>query len=266
MRNYLRYKDRRAVAFIFTFIILASLAVVVLALLSMIHYEMKTTQAGLYNMQAFYIAEAGLAKARWALTTGGQAVGWGENDVSFGSGTYSVTSVDNGDGTYTITAEGYVPSDINPRAKRKVIEEDITPGGSSTNYSLSAAATASSQQGGNTAPKAIDGASNTKWKSTVNNGSWLKLDFTNPISFNKIVYDGKQISSYVIQYSNDDVTFTPVSGKVEAPVGTVSFNQVTARYLRFSINGNKPEVNELETYNTSGSIPALGQGKFITLW
>ena len=63
-------KNRRGVALIYTFIILIGLSGVALALLTMFSDEIKSTGAGLHNTEAFYIAEAGRAKARWALTTG----------------------------------------------------------------------------------------------------------------------------------------------------------------------------------------------------
>ncbi|MBN3039106.1 MAG: discoidin domain-containing protein [Candidatus Omnitrophica bacterium] len=266
-------KERTGAALIFVFITLISLTVVVLAFVTMVHYEIRSSAAGLRNMQAFYIAEAGIAKARWALTIGQEPVGWGEEDEPFGEGpyegTYTVTTVDNGDGTYTIESEGYIPDDNDPIAKRKAVQRNIqvSAGGDGPNLSLTAVASASSAQGGNTANKSNDGLSNTKWKSNISNGSWLKHDFASQIDFDKIVFDGNQIASYQIQYSTDNVAYQPVSNPVESPGGAVSFDSVTARYLKLNVNGNRPEVNELEAYDT-GSAPgvSLGLGKFVTFW
>lgn len=259
--------SKNGAAFIFCFIVLISLTVIALAFITMIHYEMKSAQAGMHNMQAFYLAEAGLARARWALTAEGEAVGWSEADISLGEGTYSVTTTDNGDGTYTISSEGYVPDDTNPKAKRLVEERNIQVGaGDGTNLSLAASASASSVQGVNTADKAIDGNGASKWKSSVNNGSWLKLDFGSGTTVDKIIYDGSKIDSFTLQYSNDDAVYQPVTNASESPSGTVTFDSILAQYLRFNVNGNKPEVNELESYDSSSGSLTLGQGNFITSW
>ncbi|UCB57587.1 MAG: discoidin domain-containing protein [Candidatus Omnitrophota bacterium] len=249
-------------ALILTFIVLVGLTLVAFAFATMINYEIRGTGVGMRNMQAFYIAEAGRAKARWALTEGGESVGWGESDISFGEGTYTVTTVDNGDGTYTITSEGYIPDDINPIARRRVIERNVSI--VEINLSLGATATASSTQGVFIAARAIDGNSLTNWKSSVNNGSWLKLNFGSPATFNKLVIDGALINSYVIEYSTNDITYLPVTGLVQSPPWTFTFNPVSAQYLRLSVNGNRPEVDELEAYNTDNIL--LGQGTFVTSW
>jgi len=47
---------------------------------------------------------------------------------------------------------------------------------------------------------------------------------------------------------------------VESPAWTFTFDSVSARYVKLEVYGNKPEVNELETYGGAG----LGQGKFGT--
>jgi Tfp pilus assembly protein PilX len=119
---------RRGAALIVTFVILVGLTLAALGLMTLVGHEIRGAGKGLLNMQAFYIAEAGLAKARWALTTDGQSVGWGEADVSFGKGTYTVTTVDNGDDTYTITSDGYIPNDTAPWVKRRVIAYDAAAG------------------------------------------------------------------------------------------------------------------------------------------
>lgn len=218
-------------------------------------------------MQAFYIAEAGLAKARWALSTGGEAVGWTETDISFAEGTYTLTTTDNGDDTYTITSDGYIPDDTNPIAKRRVIEKNIPiTAGSGTNLSLTATALASSVVGGFIASNANDGNSASKWKSSVNNGSWLRLDFGSSTTFDRVVSNGSKINSYTIEYSNDGVTYQEVANLVESPTRTFTFDSVSAQYLRVSLNGNRPEVIELQSYNSAGGGFTLGQGSFVTSW
>lgn len=254
---------------ILTFIVLLSLTAIALAFVSLIGYEIKATGVGLRNMQVFYIAEAGLAKARWALTKGGETAGWGQTHEPFGEGkgTYIVSTAYSdppANEHVTIISEGYVPDDTNPIARRKVQERNIRT--LPTNLSLDAAASASSVINDSTADKANDGESDTKWKSAVNNGSWLKIDFGSSATFDKALIDGSKIDSYMIEYSTDDVTYHAVTGIVESPAWTFTFDPVSAQYLRISLNGDKPEVKELESYNTAAGNTSLEQGAFVTSW
>jgi len=260
-------KNRRGAVLIFVFVILVGLSGIVFAFLTMVSGEIKSAGAGLLNTQAFYIAEAGLAKARWALTDGGETIGWGEPDTAFGEGTYTVTTTDNGDTTYTITSDGYIPDDINTLAKRRVMEENILASpASGNNISEKAVASASSVQGSNTADRSNDGDTGTRWRSNIKNGSWLRHDFGSSTTFNKIVFIESQIDSYTIGYSDNGSSYNAVTGALESPAGTVTFDSVTARYLRLSVNGNRPSVYELETYNTAGTGVSLGQGEYSTAW
>ena len=262
----LSLRNRKGALLIMVFIVMVALSGIAFAYMTMVRYEIMSAGAERWNVQAFYLAEAGLAKARWALTDGEEVVGWGESDTALGEGTYTVTTVDNGDSTYTITSSGYVPDDTNPLAQRRVIERNIAVTGS-PNLSLTATASASAVQGGFVAANANDGDSGTKWKSSVNGDSWLKLDFGSSTTFDRIVYSGAKITSYSIEYSADDAAWNSVTNPVEAPAGTVNLDSVSAQYLRFNVSGNKPEVNELESYNIGGgSGNNLGQGNFITSW
>jgi len=261
------FKWEKGAALIFVFIVLITLSAIAFAFLTMVRDEITTSGAALADMQAFYIAEAGLAKARWALTEGEEAAGWGQEDISFGEGTYTLTTFDNGDDTYTITSDGYIPDDNNPVAKRRIVESDIPVTTELINFSSGAAASASSEQGANTADHANDGESSTKWKSAVNNGSWLKLAFGYSATLDRIIYTGNKIDSYTIECSEDDAVYQAVTNPVESPGGIVDFDAVSARYLMFNVNGNKPEVNELESYSIAGGASTiLGRGEFITSW
>lgn len=247
---------------IFTFVVMLTLIAITVAFLYMIAIRIKSSGLELAGAQAFWLAEAGRAKARWALTLGGESVGWATSDVPLGGGTYSVTSFYSGSNC-TIISDGYIPDDINPVARSRVVESNITFSLSGTNLSLSAAASASSARAGNAADKANDGNIPSKWKSSVNNGSWLKLDFAILTTLNKIVVNGDKIDSYTIEYSTNDIIYYPVLNLVESPSWTFTFDAVSARYLRFNVHGNRPEVNEIETYN---SVTGLGQGIFSTSW
>lgn len=254
---------RKGASLILVFIIMTTLTAVTFAYLYMISIQTKSAGRDLADAQAFWLAEAGRTSARWELTKGAQAAGWGIQDVVLGAGTYTVVTSDNGDGKYTVTSHGYVPNSTDPIARREVIESDI-PFSKSQNLSLIATATASSEQASHVAANAKDGIGSTKWKSDVKDGSWIILDFGSLINFDKIVVDGKKINSYTIEHSVDNVTYQGVTNIDEDPVWTFTFDIVSARYLRFNINGDKPEINELQTFNTNDQ--RLGQGEYGTSW
>lgn len=273
-------KNQRGAVLLATFIILLTLTVILAAVTFRVRYEIKSTSTALLDRKAFYIAEAGLAKARWALTTDGQAVGWSETGTSFGGGTFTVTTTDNGDGTYTIVSDGYVPDDTNPLARRRVQEKNIPVSGAApTNLSLAATAGASSEKGGNTADKANDGSNGSQWKAdgtpSVAAPEWLSMDFGSAATFDKVTFDepaGNEITAYEIQYSSNGSSWSAVSNAVESVSGsvtTVTFDSVSARYHRIYITASTkkdPGIKEFESYDTSTGAATLGQGKFVTAW
>ena len=266
-----RLERERGVALILTFIVFVGLSAVAFAFLTMITYETRSVGTGLRNMQAFYIAEAGRAKARWALTVGEETPGaWGEEDIEFGKGTYTVTTTDNGAGTCTITSYGYIPHDTNPVAQRQVVEDNIPLTSESPNISLDATASASSEK--SPARYANDGLSDTRWVSAGGNGSWLAMDFGSSITFDKVVFEevGNKIQTYEIQHATDGSNWSAVTNATESVDGditTVTFDPVSDRYVRLfisTVSKNRPSIAELETYNTAEESIVLGQGKFIT--
>jgi len=263
--------NKKGFALLLVFAVLTALSAMLIAFLAMVSGEIRSVRAGLHNIQAFYIAEAGLAKARRELTTGEQAIGWGEtNNDPFGTGTgtYIVTTAYSDAPTnehVTITSEGYIPDSTGPLAQRRIVESDIPLSGTAgANLSLGATASASSEAGNFFASKAIDGAVNTKWKADTSGNAWLKLDFGSSTTFSRIVINGqKNISSSTIEYSSNDSDYDAVTNLVEDPGWTFTFDEVEARYLRFNIIATKtPEVNEIETYSVSG----IGRGEFSTSW
>jgi len=261
--------NKRGVVLLFVFVIMVGLSGVALAFLTMTSDEVKSSGAGLWDTQAYYIAEAGLAKARWALTTGGQDENWSETDEAFGEGTYTVSIIDdNDDGTsYTVTSEGYVPNDTDPLANRRVVESNM-PVTDGINLSLEASITASSEKLPS-GPKenANDGDPDSTWKSGSKGGAWLKLDFGSSKTFNQVKYTGSNVNSVTIEYSDNDAGYTEVANAIEDPVGTVNFDSASARYLRFTmdVDGNRTaEIDELETYD--GASVGLDQGLFTTSW
>lgn len=269
-------RSRRGVALLSAFIVMVTLSTMALAFLNMVKDDIKRTGADQTDAQAYYIAKAGLAKARWALTTSGQAVGWGETDTAFGAGTYTVTTTDNGDSTYTIISEGYVPNDTNPIAKRRVEERSISVSTSSlTNLSPGATASASSYDGTNTPGKAIDGLTSTRWEAndtaSVGNPQWLAVNLGSSKTFNRVIFNeaSNRITAYQIQYSANGSSWSAVSGAVASSAGnvtTVDFNAVTAQHHRIyiTVSDNDPRIREFESYNIASVT--LGQGKYVTKW
>lgn len=269
-----RFEKERGAALIFVFIVFVGLSAVALAFLTMVNYEIISAGTRLQNMQAFYVAEAGRAKARWALTAGEEDVGWDETAEPFGAGkgTYIVSTAYSDAPTnehVTITSEGYIPDNTDPITKRRVVEADIAiSSGELTNLSLDATISASSEKlPPNPKENANDGDGSSSWKADDEGDAWLKLDFGSSTTFNRVVYDGSNINSCTIESSNDDSVYTEVASAIESPV---NFDPVEARYLRFNmdVNSNKTaEVNELETYDTSEEVSmTLGQGEFSTSW
>jgi hypothetical protein len=257
--------DRKGVVLILTFIVMVTLAAITAAFLYMTSIQVRASGRSLADARAFQVAQAGVAKARWALSRGGQSPGWGETASPFGAGqgTYVVTTAYSDWPTrrhVTITSSGYIPGNSNFIARRQVVESVVPL---RNNLSLSATASASSVRGSSTPDRAIDGSRTTRWQSNIRNGSWLKLDFGSPLTFDRVIYYSLGITSYSIDYSNDNLVWQAVVNPVESPARTVNFNPVSARYLRFNVHGDRPSVMELETYNTA---QPLGKGEFTTLW
>lgn len=257
-------RDKKGYVLLLTFVVLIGLSGVSIAFLTMFSNEMKMVSTELQDAQAFYLAEAGHAKARWALTTGGQIVGWGETREPFGAnkGAYVVTTAYSDppiNQHVTIISEGYIPAySATPLAKRRVVETSIPLMGS--NISPGSIATASSSQGNMTPDKAIDGDTNSKWKSDINGAwSWLRLDLGSARSFNKAVIICSSVDAYSLQCSDNGSSWQLiVSAAVPPPPTPLVFNNITARYVRLNVLGNRPEVNELEIYDS------FGEGKFGT--
>ena len=231
----------------------------------------------LHDKQAFYIAEAGWQRARQALSaaTWSAATGGGNTySESFGAGEYRVTIVDNGNSTYTITSEGYVPSQTNTQAKRKIVETNLSVSTSSgSNLSLTATASASSSHGGDVPANAKDGNLSTIWRSDTNgSGSWLAMDYGSATSLDKVIIkEDNNIDGLTIEWSDNASSWTVASGLsvVESPsqTWTATFTAVSHRYFRSrftSVPSSSPaRVKEMESYSTSTTY---GTGAVTTTW
>lgn len=263
-----RFENKRGAALIIlTFVIMVGLSGVLAAYSSMVTNEIRSSHLGLRNIQAFYIAEAGRAKARWALTAGEQTLPWSESGTELGNGTFIASATNDGSVT-TITSAGYIPNDTNPIAQRQVVEKNISFGVELTNLSLAAAISASSEKlPQNPATNANDGDSGSEWKADSKDDAWLKLDYGSSITVDRVIYTGNNINSVTIKYSNDDL---PVTNAVESPAGTINFDSVSTQYLSLNMDVDEHStagVYEFESYNSAEDVSAtLGQGEFSTSW
>lgn len=257
---------------IFVLVILLGLSGIVFAFLAMLSDEMKNTNAELLSMRAFYIAEAGRAKARWALITDAQGVGWGESNVAFGGGTYTVTTAYSDAPTnqhVTITSTGYIPDSTNPLVQRTVVETGVPYDTGEMNLLSGSASVASASQGNNDPEQVLDGSYNPGWISAVKEHAWLVLDYGSDKTVGKVIIYGSKITSIVLLYSLDGINWVPVPDPSGALPGTQTFSPVTARYMKLDItsgSSEKAQVDEVEAYggSSTGGTAHLGKGSFST--
>jgi len=230
----------------------------------------------LHDAQAFYIAEAGLQRARQQLVAEVWSAGNSYTE-SFGAGEYEVTIVDNGDSTYTVTSNAYIPDSTNTIAQRQAVASSIPVTTGSGNLSLSATASASSSQGSFTPAKANDADTGTFWRAqTQGNGQWLAMDHGSATTVDQIlVKEEDKIDGVNIQSSSDGSSWTTVSGlsvtESPAKTWTADFTATSARYFRgvftASASNQRVSVQEFESYDTSVSGVSLdGEGTFTTAW
>jgi hypothetical protein len=240
------------------------------------HNSVVGSRAYLQDQQAFYVAETGWQRGRQALVAGTWTAAASPGNTyteSFGPGQYRVTLVDNGDSTYTITSEGYVPSQAAAVASRRVVESAVP---ANVNLSLSATASASSAQSGHPASDANDGSSTSFWRAnTQGSGEWLQMDYGASQTLDQIVIEeNANIAGLsAVQSSPDGSTWTAVPGLTVTSSGsgdnqtwTADFTATVARYFRVTFTstaGNqRVSVEESESYGGSG----LGEGAFTTSW
>lgn len=242
----------------------------------------------LIDKQVVYIAEAGWQRARQALSAGTWGAGVSPGSTyseSFGGGVYNVTIVDNaatvtenGSTDYTITSQGYVPSAASYVARREIVEYQTSATAANTNRSLTATAAASSTNGSNSASKANDGNTSTKWQaSTKGPNEWLSMDHGSSVTLDKMVIkdDGNIASAITIQYSDNNASWTTVGGSslVESPNNTFTIlcTAATHRYFRALFpdvpSGSRAGVKEMESYNTANrTVTFTAPGRTTTEW
>lgn len=241
------------------------------------HNSLLIGKAAVADWQASYVAEAGLQRARQALVAGTWSAAASPGNTyteTFGAGEYSVTIVDNGGDEYTITAEGYVPSEVNPAAQRQIVEDAIAVTVSNgTNLALSATASASSTNGADVASNAKDGNTSTKWEAGTNgSGEWLAMDLGSSVSLNKIIVEENNfIDGVSIEASDNGSSWSAVSASViEDPnkTWTATFTAASHRHFRAvftaSASNKKVSVEEMECY--SSALSSLGNGEIAVQW
>lgn len=268
--------DDRGVVAIFALVFLVALSGVALGLANLFTDQTRVIGKDTADVKAFYLAEAGRARARYMLTTGAQTVPWPATgtftDSPFGTdnGTYSVNAVysPSTSTNILITSDGYFPNATSPKAHRTVTEKNVTGGGSgSTNLSRlpGVVATASSTRSTNVPSRAIDTSGTTYWQSNSNGNSWIRLNYGSAQTVSKVTITGSGLSPTIVQYSSTGVfPGTPVSsptGTFNNAGGTKTFTAFTAQYIFLSIpTGNRPQVRDFQTYDASG----LSIGTFAT--
>jgi hypothetical protein len=234
------------------------------------------------DRQAFYLAETGWQRARQAIAAGTWTAG-NTYLESFGPGQYQVAIVDNGNGTYTMTSDSYIPTQAfcaaNPQlctARRRVVETAVPVTLSGTNLSLSATASASSEQSSHPAVDANDGSTSSFWRALLpGSGQWLRMDYGSSLTLNQVVIDenGGIAGLSAVEYSNDGSSWTGVPGLSVSSSGsgsnqtwTADFTAAGAQYFRvtFTATGltQRVSVDEFQSYGSA----TLGQGSFTTTW
>ena len=128
-------------------------------------------------------------------------------------------------------------------------------------------ATASVSGPGNPPSYAIDGDSSTYWNTSANqaSGMWLELAMKGPVTFSQITIptymglpagvDTNYPGTYAVYVSNDGVTWgSAIATGTGTPAGTVTFAEVTARYVQVSLtagNGYWWTLSEFDLYRAA---------------
>ncbi|AZJ24225.1 hypothetical protein CT694_32455 (plasmid) [Bacillus wiedmannii bv. thuringiensis] len=117
----------------------------------------------------------------------------------------------------------------------EIAKEGVTP--TKSDLALGKKATASSEETSTfTAVKAVDGDSLTRWASKYNDNEWLKVDLGENKTFDSVSinWEYARPSSYKVQVSNDDITWTDIIQQENSPAGeeTLTFAPVTGRYVK----------------------------------
>ncbi len=145
----------------------------------------------------------------------------------------------------------------------------------SPNLALTATAASSANETSNfTQEKANDGNMDTRWSSgtlSESNPQWLRLDFGEPTTFNcvRLFWEKSGGKAYKVQVSDDGNEWTDVANVTDGQpeeARTLTFDEVTARYVRVYVTENFPDIwtcvsiYEMEVYNNTWEF-VLNQAK-----
>ena len=145
----------------------------------------------------------------------------------------------------------------------------------SPNLALKATAASSANETSNfTQEKANDGNMDTRWSSgtlSESNPQWLRLDFGEPTTFNcvRLFWEKSGGKAYKVQVSDDGNEWTDVANVTDGQpeeARTLTFDEVTARYVRVYVTENFPDIwtcvsiYEMEVYNNTWDF-VFGQAK-----
>ena len=266
-------RKRTGAALIISFMLMLVLSGLALGVGMLSHNSVVSGSTYLLDQQAAFLAEAGWQRARQQLAAGAWSAAVSPGNTyteTFGPGTYQVTIVDNSNGTYSITSDGYVPNTSAPRARRRRGESSLAVNSTSTNQSLAATASASSSQGGNTPEKANDGNTGTRWRAgTAGSNEWLAMDYgASKKTLERIVIlEREAIDGLTIEISCDASAWGSVPGLsvVESPAKTwtATFPAVRQRYFRARFTsvpaGQQASVEEMRSFSPQydfGSVTA----------
>jgi hypothetical protein len=234
----------KGAALLFTLMVMIVLTSVVGAYLGFVQASARSTGAQISDRQAIYLAEAGLQKAVWNLMRTVANGGQGENWTTAG------TTESLGDGSYTMAVERW-------------------------DWALSAnnsTASATSEESGHEADKAIDGDDSTYWKTLTKPlppyYENITIAFPYKLTINKARYVApdyqKRPKEYEWQVSTDGVNYTTVFSN---PNGTMDeTNEFAAvsnvNYLRLWIT--KIGGGALQEGLRVSTVEAIGSKIIVT--
>lgn len=101
------------------------------------------------------------------------------------------------------------------------------------------AVSASSELGGNTAAKAVDGLGNTRWESAHQNDAWIQFDFgaKTPLGSMKLTWEAAYGKEYSILVSDDGDTWYQLRYVTDGRGGTEQFMNLNSYVQYVRING-----------------------------
>ena len=158
---------------------------------------------------------------------------------------------------------GANPATITMNANKSVTA--IFAVSSNTNLAKNRLVTASSSYAGKPSENAVDGSTNTYWRSgslSSGNPAWLRVDLGAAMPVGRVIVRWKQsyyAKSYEVQVSNDEVNWTPAYNATgKSGDQTFNFSPTSARCVRLYFKKNNKssyQLSEFEVYPGLTSTP-----------